>query len=310
MSFDGILTGREALKTHTSSASRHPRYEIVTTRIRGIHEVVGLLVLDEAARRARVAESLPTRAGNLAEPACHLPSPNSSSRETIFAPWSYRHQVLPPSLPLPDGLIAPEGGICAVSRIKIVNRAPRLGWDGDEAINICLGLTEMWQKCHHLILEKHRGRQRSHWEGEQDGACEYGHAAPKDHLCLFNGAHIIGHSGKKVVLEKLLASLKATGSRMFFDVRIDTINEYHMPDTEKFIFTLEAGITADIAAAIGICWTSWSYSEVNSRSRKDELIEMITAGTQKIIITNKDLMINANLRIDIRFSPLSSGLFQ
>jgi hypothetical protein len=48
---------------------------------------------------------------------------------------------------------------------------------------------------------------RSHWEGEQDGACEYGHAgephdiigaqryadhmhglAPKDHPYLFNGA--------------------------------------------------------------------------------------------------------------------------
>ena len=56
-----------------------------------------------------------------------------NARTYFTSPSFVLARVLPPIylfIPLPDGLIVPESHTCAVSRIKIVNRAPRLGWDG------------------------------------------------------------------------------------------------------------------------------------------------------------------------------------
>jgi len=184
-------------------------------------------------------------------------------------------------------------------------------------INIYVGLTEMRRKWYRSVLEKDIDAVN---EGGQDTSYEYGYAdtstnpprslcwrlAPESHLPPIpirrrwtrgppytTNEHLIQNSGKMVILDNLLASMKEKGSRVLIfsqmsgildiledycsfrqykycridggpahDDRINAIDEYNKPGSEKFIFllTTRAGglginlTTADIVVLYDSDW--------------------------------------------------------
>jgi len=265
-------------------------------------------------------------------------------------------------------------------------------------INIYVGLTEMQRKWYRSVLEKDIDAVNG-LTGKKEGKTRLMNMVMQlrkvtCHPYLFDGAepgppyttdeHLIENSGKMVILDKLLASMKEKGSRVLIfsqmsrildiledyclfrqykycridggtahDDRITAIDEYNKPGSEKFIFllTTRAGglginlTTADIVVLYDSDWNPQADLQAMDRAHrigqtkqvyvfrfitensveermleraaqklrldqlviqqgrqqqskaanKEELMEMITAGAEKIINTNEDLMINDHI---------------
>ncbi|KAF7981341.1 hypothetical protein HWV62_33785 [Athelia sp. TMB] len=265
-------------------------------------------------------------------------------------------------------------------------------------INIYVGLTEMQRKWYRSVLEKDIDAVNG-LTGKKEGKTRLMNMVMQlrkvtCHPYLFDGAepgppyttdeHIIQNSGKMVILDKLLASMKEKGSRVLIftqmsrildiledyclfrqykycridggtahDDRISAIDEYNKPGSEKFIFllTTRAGglginlTTADIVVLYDSDWNPQADLQAMDRAHrigqtkqvyvfrfitensveermleraaqklrldqlviqqgrqqqakaanKDELLEMITAGAEKIINAKDDLMIDDDI---------------
>ncbi|KAI0076817.1 SNF2 family DNA-dependent ATPase [Panus rudis PR-1116 ss-1] len=153
-------------------------------------------------------------------------------------------------------------------------------------INIYVSLTNMQRKWYRSVLEKDIDAVNG-LTGKKEGKTRLMNIVMQlrkvtCHPYLFDGAepgppyttdeHLIDNSGKMVILDKLLKSMKAKGSRVLIfsqmsqycridgstahEDRIVAIDEYNKPDSDKFIFllTTRAGglginlTTADIVA--------------------------------------------------------------
>ncbi|KAF7356732.1 hypothetical protein MVEN_01008100 [Mycena venus] len=266
-------------------------------------------------------------------------------------------------------------------------------------INIYVGLTEMQRKWYRSVLEKDIDAVNG-LTGKKEGKTRLMNMVMQlrkvtCHPYLFDGAepgppyttdeHLIENSGKMVILDKLLASMKAKGSRVLIfsqmsrvldiledyclfrqykycridgstahDDRIVAIDEYNKPGSEKFIFllTTRAGglginlTTADIVVLYDSDWnpqadlqamdrahrigqtkqvyvfrfiTEGSVEErmleraaqklrldqlviqqgrltiLNSAANKEDLLDMITHGADKIINSSDELLINDDI---------------
>ncbi|KII93122.1 hypothetical protein PLICRDRAFT_130653 [Plicaturopsis crispa FD-325 SS-3] len=265
-------------------------------------------------------------------------------------------------------------------------------------INIYVGLTAMQRKWYRSVLEKDIDAVNG-LTGKKEGKTRLMNMVMQlrkvaCHPYLFDGAepgppyttdeHIIENSGKMVILDKLLKSMKEKGSRVLIfsqmsrildiledyclfrqykycridggtahDDRIVAIDEYNKPDSDKFIFllTTRAGglginlTTADIVVLYDSDWNPQADLQAMDRAHrigqtkqvyvfrfiteesveermleraaqklrldqlviqqgrqqqskaanKEELLEMITAGAEKIINSNDDFMINDDI---------------
>ncbi|KAF8167097.1 P-loop containing nucleoside triphosphate hydrolase protein [Crassisporium funariophilum] len=266
-------------------------------------------------------------------------------------------------------------------------------------INIYVGLTEMQRKWYRSVLEKDIDAVNG-LTGKKEGKTRLMNMVMQlrkvtCHPYLFDGAepgppyttdeHLIENSGKMLILDKLLASMKEKGSRVLIfsqmsrvldiledyclfrgykycridggtahEDRIAAIDEYNKPGSEKFIFllTTRAGglginlTTADVVVLYDSDWnpqadlqamdrahrigqtkqvyvfrfiTEGSVEErmleraaqklrldqlviqqgrtqqAKAAANKEELLEMITHGAEKIISSSDELLINEDI---------------
>ncbi|KAL0577835.1 chromatin remodeling complex Adenosinetriphosphatase [Marasmius crinis-equi] len=239
-------------------------------------------------------------------------------------------------------------------------------------INIYVGLTEMQRKWYRSVLEKDIDAVNG-LTGKKEGKTRLMNMVMQlrkvtCHPYLFDGAepgppyttdeHLIDNSGKMIILDKLLKSMKEKGSRVLIfsqmsrvldiledyclfrnykycridggtahDDRITAIDEYNKPDSDKFIFllTTRAGglginlTTADIVVLYDSDWnpqadlqamdrahrigqTKQVYvfrfiteGSVEEPANKEELLDMITHGAEKIIHSGDELLINDDI---------------
>ncbi|KZS93481.1 hypothetical protein SISNIDRAFT_441332 [Sistotremastrum niveocremeum HHB9708] len=263
-------------------------------------------------------------------------------------------------------------------------------------INIYVGLSEMQRKWYRSVLEKDIEAVNG-LAGKKEGKTRLMNMVMQLVTChpyLFDGAepgppyttdeHLIENSGKMVILDKLLKSMKEKGSRVLIfsqmsrvldiledycmfrgyrycridggtahEDRIAAIDEYNKPGSEKFIFllTTRAGglginlTTADVVVLYDSDWnpqadlqamdrahrigqtkqvyvfrfiTEGSVEErmleraaqklrldqlviqqgrtqSNKAANKEELLDMIHHGVDKIVNSNEDLMINEDI---------------
>ncbi|KAJ7634172.1 P-loop containing nucleoside triphosphate hydrolase protein [Mycena polygramma] len=258
-------------------------------------------------------------------------------------------------------------------------------------INIYVGLTEMQRKWYRSVLEKDIDAVNG-LTGKKEGKTRLMNMVMQlrkvaCHPYLFDGAepgppyttdeHLVQNSGKMIILDKLLESMKAKGSRVLIfsqmsrvldiledyclfrqykycridggtahDDRIVAIDEYNKPGSEKFIFllTTRAGglginlTTADIVVLYDSDWnpqadlqamdrahrigqtkqvyvfrfiTEGSVEErmleraaqklrldqlvIQQAANKDDLLDMITYGADKIINSSEELLINDDI---------------
>ncbi|KAF8835498.1 hypothetical protein BDN67DRAFT_1072395 [Paxillus ammoniavirescens] len=270
-------------------------------------------------------------------------------------------------------------------------------------INIYVGLTEMQRKWYRSVLEKDVDAVNG-LTGKKEGKTRLMNMVMQlrkvtCHPYLFDGAepgppyttdeHLIENSGKMMILDKLLQSLKPKGSRVLIfsqmsrvldiledyclfrsfkycridgstahEDRILAIDEYNKPGSEKFIFllTTRAGglginlTTADIVVLYDSDWNPQADLQAMDRAHrigqtkqvyvfrfitedsveermleraaqklrldqlviqqgrtqqskaasKDELLEMITQGAEKIINSSDDLLINDDIEAIIQ----------
>ncbi|KAI9566285.1 SNF2 family N-terminal domain-containing protein [Boletus coccyginus] len=188
-------------------------------------------------------------------------------------------------------------------------------------INIYVGLTEMQRKWYRSVLEKDIDAVNG-LTGKKEGKTRLMNMVMQlrkvtCHPYLFDGAepgppyttdeHLIENSGKMIILDKLLQSLKAKGSRVLIfsqmsrvldiledyclfrgfkycridgstahDDRIVAIDEYNKPDSEKFIFllTTRAGglginlTTADIVVLYDSDWNPQADLQAMDRAHR------------------------------------------
>ncbi|KAF8660982.1 hypothetical protein AX16_001504 [Volvariella volvacea WC 439] len=188
-------------------------------------------------------------------------------------------------------------------------------------INIYVGLTEMQRKWYRSVLEKDIDAVNG-LTGKKEGKTRLMNIVMQlrkvtCHPYLFDGAepgppyttdeHLIQNSGKMVILDKLLASMKAKGSRVLIfsqmsrvldiledyclfrgykycridgstahDDRILAIDEYNRPGSEKFIFllTTRAGglginlTTADIVVLYDSDWNPQADLQAMDRAHR------------------------------------------
>ncbi|KAK7030739.1 SNF2 family N-terminal domain-containing protein [Favolaschia claudopus] len=265
-------------------------------------------------------------------------------------------------------------------------------------INIYVGLTDMQRKWYRSVLEKDIDAVNG-LTGKKEGKTRLMNMVMQlrkvtCHPYLFDGAepgppyttdeHLVDNCGKMIILDKLLASMKAKGSRVLIfsqmsrvldiledyclfrqykycridgstahDDRILAIDEYNKPGSEKFIFllTTRAGglginlTTADIVVLYDSDWNPQADLQAMDRAHrigqtkqvyvfrfitegsveermleraaqklrldqlviqqgrtqqskaanKDELLEMITHGAEKIINSSDELLINDDI---------------
>ncbi|KAF9257203.1 hypothetical protein L218DRAFT_1081033 [Marasmius fiardii PR-910] len=265
-------------------------------------------------------------------------------------------------------------------------------------INIYVGLTEMQKKWYRSVLEKDIDAVNG-LTGKKEGKTRLMNMVMQlrkvtCHPYLFDGAepgppyttdeHLVENSGKMLILDKLLKSMKAKGSRVLIfsqmsrvldiledyclfrgykycridggtahDERIAAIDEYNKPDSEKFIFllTTRAGglginlTTADIVVLYDSDWNPQADLQAMDRAHrigqtkqvyvfrfitegsveermleraaqklrldqlviqqgrtqqskaanKDELLDMITHGAEKIIHSSEEMLINDDI---------------
>ncbi|PPQ92882.1 hypothetical protein CVT25_009769 [Psilocybe cyanescens] len=266
-------------------------------------------------------------------------------------------------------------------------------------VNIYVGLSEMQRKWYRSVLEKDIDAVNG-LTGKKEGKTRLMNMVMQlrkvtCHPYLFDGAepgppyttdeHLIQNSGKMIILDKLLASMKAKGSRVLIfsqmsrvldiledyclfrgykycridggtahEDRITAIDEYNKPNSDKFIFllTTRAGglginlTTADIVVLYDSDWnpqadlqamdrahrigqtkqvyvfrfiTEGSVEErmleraaqklrldqlviqqgrtqqAKAAANKEELLEMITHGAEKIINASEELMVNEDI---------------
>ncbi|KAJ3557468.1 hypothetical protein NM688_g1461 [Phlebia brevispora] len=188
-------------------------------------------------------------------------------------------------------------------------------------INIYVGLTEMQRKWYRSVLEKDIDAVNG-LTGKKEGKTRLMNMVMQlrkvtCHPYLFDGAepgppyttdlHLIENSGKMVILDKLLASMKAKGSRVLIfsqmsrmldiledyclfrgykycridggtahDDRIVAIDEYNKPDSDRFIFllTTRAGglginlTTADIVVLYDSDWNPQADLQAMDRAHR------------------------------------------
>ncbi|CCM03819.1 uncharacterized protein FIBRA_05968 [Fibroporia radiculosa] len=188
-------------------------------------------------------------------------------------------------------------------------------------INIYVGLTEMQRKWYRSVLEKDIDAVNG-LTGKKEGKTRLMNMVMQlrkvtCHPYLFDGAepgppyttdeHLVENSGKMVILDKLLQSMKAKGSRVLIfsqmsrmldiledyclfrgykycridggtahDDRIVAIDEYNKPDSEKFIFllTTRAGglginlTTADIVVLYDSDWNPQADLQAMDRAHR------------------------------------------
>ncbi|KAH7920364.1 hypothetical protein BV22DRAFT_1039935 [Leucogyrophana mollusca] len=188
-------------------------------------------------------------------------------------------------------------------------------------INIYVGLTEMQRKWYRSVLEKDIDAVNG-LTGKKEGKTRLMNMVMQlrkvtCHPYLFDGAepgppyttdeHLIENSGKMLILDKLLQSMKAKGSRVLIfsqmsrvldiledyclfrsfkycridgstahDDRIVAIDEYNKPDSEKFIFllTTRAGglginlTTADIVVLYDSDWNPQADLQAMDRAHR------------------------------------------
>ncbi|KAH7909061.1 SNF2 family N-terminal domain-containing protein [Hygrophoropsis aurantiaca] len=188
-------------------------------------------------------------------------------------------------------------------------------------INIYVGLTEMQRKWYRSVLEKDIDAVNG-LTGKKEGKTRLMNMVMQlrkvsCHPYLFDGAepgppyttdeHLIENSGKMLILDKLLKSMKAKGSRVLIfsqmsrvldiledyclfrgfkycridgstahDDRIVAIDEYNKPDSEKFIFllTTRAGglginlTTADIVVLYDSDWNPQADLQAMDRAHR------------------------------------------
>ncbi|KAF7428182.1 hypothetical protein PC9H_007403 [Pleurotus ostreatus] len=188
-------------------------------------------------------------------------------------------------------------------------------------INIYVGLTEMQRKWYRSVLEKDIDAVNG-LTGKKEGKTRLMNVVMQlrkvtCHPYLFDGAepgppyttdeHLIENSGKMVILDKLLKSMKAKGSRVLIfsqmsrvldiledyclfrgykycridggtahDDRIAAIDEYNKPESEKFIFllTTRAGglginlTTADIVVLYDSDWNPQADLQAMDRAHR------------------------------------------
>ncbi|KAL0956462.1 hypothetical protein HGRIS_002608 [Hohenbuehelia grisea] len=188
-------------------------------------------------------------------------------------------------------------------------------------INIYVGLTEMQRKWYRSVLEKDIDAVNG-LTGKKEGKTRLMNMVMQlrkvtCHPYLFDGAepgppyttdeHLVENSGKMVILDKLLKSMKAKGSRVLIfsqmsrvldiledyclfrqykycridggtahDDRIVAIDEYNKPDSEKFIFllTTRAGglginlTTADIVVLYDSDWNPQADLQAMDRAHR------------------------------------------
>ncbi|KIY43532.1 hypothetical protein FISHEDRAFT_53398 [Fistulina hepatica ATCC 64428] len=265
-------------------------------------------------------------------------------------------------------------------------------------INIYVGLTEMQRKWYRSVLEKDIDAVNG-LTGKKEGKTRLMNMVMQlrkvtCHPYLFDGAepgppyttdeHLIQNSGKMIILDKLLQSMKAQGSRALIfsqmsrvldiledyclfrgfkycridggtahDDRVVAIDEYNKPDSDKFIFllTTRAGglginlTSADIVILYDSDWnpqadlqamdrahrigqtkqvyvfrfvTEGSVEErmleraaqklrldqlviqqgrtqITKAANKEELLDMIAHGAEKIIHSSEDMLINDDI---------------
>ncbi|KAF8581713.1 SNF2 family DNA-dependent ATPase [Ramaria rubella] len=265
-------------------------------------------------------------------------------------------------------------------------------------INIYVGLTDMQRKWYRSVLEKDIDAVNG-LSGKKEGKTRLMNIVMQlrkvtCHPYLFDGAepgppyttdeHLIDNCGKMVILDKLLKSMKAKGSRVLIfsqmsrvldiledycmfrkfphcridggtahEDRIAAIDEYNRPGSEKFVFllTTRAGglginlTTADIVVLYDSDWNPQAdlqamdrahrigqtkqvfvfrlitensveermleraaqklrldqlviqqgRTQINKAANKEELLDIIQHGAEKIVNSTEDLLVNADI---------------
>ncbi|KAL1410183.1 chromatin remodeling complex Adenosinetriphosphatase [Vanrija albida] len=188
-------------------------------------------------------------------------------------------------------------------------------------INLYVGMTDMQRKWYRMLLEKDIDAVNGA-SGKKEGKTRLLNIVMQlrkccNHPYLFDGAepgppyttdeHLIDNAGKMVILDKLLKSMKAKGSRVLIfsqmsrvldiledycqfrefkycridgntphDERINAIDAYNAPDSEKFIFllTTRAGglginlVTADIVVLFDSDWNPQADLQAMDRAHR------------------------------------------
>lgn len=188
-------------------------------------------------------------------------------------------------------------------------------------INLYVGMTDMQRKWYRMLLEKDIDAVNGA-SGKKEGKTRLLNIVMQlrkccNHPYLFDGAepgppyttdeHLIDNAGKMVILDKLLKSMKAKGSRVLIfsqmsrvldiledycqfrefkycridgntphDERINAIDDYNAPDSEKFIFllTTRAGglginlVTADIVVLFDSDWNPQADLQAMDRAHR------------------------------------------
>ncbi|WVQ73853.1 hypothetical protein IAR50_003434 [Cryptococcus sp. DSM 104548] len=188
-------------------------------------------------------------------------------------------------------------------------------------INLYVGMTEMQRKWYKSLLEKDIDAVNG-MTGKKEGKTRLLNIVMQlrkccNHPYLFDGAepgppfttdqHLIDNAGKMVILDKLLTSMKAKGSRVLIfsqmsrmldiledycqfknhqycridggtahEDRIAAIDEYNAPDSEKFVFllTTRAGglginlVTADIVVLFDSDWNPQADLQAMDRAHR------------------------------------------
>lgn len=188
-------------------------------------------------------------------------------------------------------------------------------------INLYVGMTDMQRKWYRMLLEKDIDAVNGA-SGKKEGKTRLLNIVMQlrkccNHPYLFDGAepgppyttdeHLIDNAGKMLILDKLLKSMKAKGSRVLIfsqmsrvldiledycqfrqynycridgntshDDRITAIDDYNAPDSEKFIFllTTRAGglginlVTADIVVLFDSDWNPQADLQAMDRAHR------------------------------------------
>ncbi|TXT12146.1 uncharacterized protein COLE_02556 [Cutaneotrichosporon oleaginosum] len=188
-------------------------------------------------------------------------------------------------------------------------------------INLYVGMTEMQRKWYRMLLEKDIDAVNGA-SGKKEGKTRLLNIVMQlrkccNHPYLFDGAepgppyttdeHLIDNAGKMMILDKLLKSMQAKGSRVLIfsqmsrvldiledycqfrgfkycridgntahDDRISAIDDYNAPDSEKFIFllTTRAGglginlVTADVVVLFDSDWNPQADLQAMDRAHR------------------------------------------
>lgn len=188
-------------------------------------------------------------------------------------------------------------------------------------INLYVGMTEMQRKWYRMLLEKDIDAVNGAG-GKKEGKTRLLNIVMQlrkccNHPYLFDGAepgppyttdeHLVDNAGKMIILDKLLKSMKAKGSRVLIfsqmsrvldiledycqfrghkycridgntahEDRINAIDDYNAPDSEKFIFllTTRAGglginlVTADIVVLFDSDWNPQADLQAMDRAHR------------------------------------------